>query len=80
MSTITFNANHLDLMLAHSQAVKKYYLLSATKQKIANELVQAGMMKIDEEQFVHLSELGYRILDFTITQFNIDIQAYRSPE
>lgn len=70
MSTITFNANHLDLMLAHSQAVKKYYLLSATKQKLANELIRIGAMRQDVYDYVFLTIKGEQILDATIADFN----------
>lgn len=67
---MNFTENHLDLMLAHRNSVKKIYQLSATKQKLAYELMQVGVMKSDDEGFVHNSEIGDTVLDLTVREFD----------
>jgi len=65
-----FTEEHLDLMLVHRNSVKKLYQMSATKQKLAIGLINAGLMKEDEDQFIHNSEVGDTVLDSTVAHFD----------
>jgi hypothetical protein len=75
---INFHNDHLELMLSHRNAVKKHYLLSATKQKLSNQLVEAGVMRVDEEKFVFNTEAGDAILDHLIWSFNSLVHKVKS--
>ena len=60
-------------------APKTYCSLSATKQRLINELVITHLCTIDEEDFVFITERGVTVLNATIDGFNTAIKIPQIP-
>ena len=65
-----FNQYHIETLLDFSESTKKFHLLSATKQKRVLELIQCGLMRQDEEDFIFTTETGNNLIDAWTAQLN----------
>ena len=63
------NVDHLNMMLRYKEAKKKYHLVSATQQKLFNELEKLGFMFLDENELMSLTLYGESILEATVNEF-----------
>lgn len=63
---------HLELMLDFTERTVKIHLMSASKQRRFNELEKIGLMKQDEEGYVHLTAVGIHYLGVIEQRFMED--------
>lgn len=68
--TVKLNEDHLQFLLINQDTVRKEHQLSATKFKIALELIKLNLCTIDEDQCVQNTTGANNIIKELIETFN----------
>lgn len=68
------NQNHLTMLIWLDEQTKQFSEFSATKQRVINELVTKGLVRIEANNYPLLEPKGKYLLESTINLFNSLVQ------
>lgn len=71
------NQNHIYMLIWLTENTSKFNTLSATRQRVINELVKNNLVGIDENDYVRVTDIGTAVLETTVESFKDCVNAVK---